>query len=52
LRQIICAGSLRGYKSNDVAVELTTVEEYKILLFIRRILGVNDMPPVRLPEDL
>ena len=45
----VCCG-LHGYKSNDVAVEPTTIEEYRILLFIGRILGVNDMPPLRLPE--
>ena len=45
----VCCG-LHGYKSNDVAVEPTTIEEYRILLFIGRILGVSDMPPVRLPE--
>ena len=45
----VCCG-LHGYKSNDVAVEPTTIEEYKILLFIGRILSVSDMPPLRLPE--
>ncbi len=44
-----CCG-LHGYVANDVAVEPTTIEEYKILLFIGRILGVTDMPPLRLPE--
>ncbi len=47
----VCCG-MHGYKSNDVAVEPTTIEEYKILLFIGRILGVSDMPPLRMPEDL
>jgi hypothetical protein len=45
----VCCG-LHGYKSNDVAVEPTTIEEYRILLFVGRILGVTDMPPLRLPE--
>ena len=45
----VCCG-LHGYKSNDVAVESTTIEEYRILLFIGRLLGVTDMPPLRLPE--
>ena len=45
-----CCG-LHGYVSNDVAVEPTTVEEYKILLFIGRVLGASDMPPLRLPES-
>ena len=45
----VCCG-LHGYKSNDVAVEATTIEEYRILLFIGRILGVRDMPALRLPE--
>ena len=45
----VCCG-LHGYKSNDVAVEPTTIEEYRILQFIGRILGVNDMPSLRLPE--
>lgn len=45
----VCCG-LHGYRSNDVVVEPTTIEEYRILLFIGRILGVNDMPPLRLPE--
>jgi len=42
--------SPHGYKSNDVAVESTTIEEYRILLFIGRLLGVSDMPTLRLPE--
>jgi hypothetical protein len=46
----VCCG-LHGYKSNDVAVEPTTVEEYRILMFIGRILGVSGMPPLRLPES-
>lgn len=45
----VCCG-LHGYKSNDVAVAPTTIEEYRILLFIGRLLGVSDMPPLRLPE--
>jgi hypothetical protein len=45
----VCCG-LHGYKSNDVAVEPTTIEEYRILLFIGRILGVNNMPVLKLPE--
>jgi hypothetical protein len=45
-----CCG-LHGYISNDVPVEPTTIEEYKILLFIGRLLGAQDMPPLRLPED-
>lgn len=45
----VCCG-LHGYKSNDVAVAPTTIEEYRILLFIGRILGVSNMPPLRLPE--
>jgi hypothetical protein len=45
----VCCG-LHGYTSNDVAVEPTTIEEYRILLFIGRVLGVSDMPPLRLPE--
>ena len=45
-----CCG-LHGYKSNDVPVEPTTIEEYKILLFIGRLLGVGDMPTLRLPEN-
>ena len=44
-----CCGP-HGKVANDVAVEPTTIEEYKILLFIGRILGVSDMPPLRLPE--
>jgi len=44
-----CCG-LHGYVSNDVSVEPTTIEEYKILLFIGSILGARDMPPLRLPE--
>ncbi len=43
---------LHGYKSNDVAVEPTTIEEFEILLFIGRIPGISDMPLVRMPEDL
>jgi hypothetical protein len=46
----VCCG-LHGYKSNDVAVEPTTIEEYRILLFIGRVLGVSDMPHLSLPED-
>jgi hypothetical protein len=46
----VCCG-LHGYNSNDVAVEPTTVEEYRILLFIGRVLGVSGMPPLRLPES-
>jgi hypothetical protein len=45
-----CCG-LHGYVSNDVPVEPTTIEEYKILLFIGRLLDARDMPPLRLPED-
>ena len=45
-----CCG-LHGYVSNDVPVEPTTIEEYKILLFVGRLLGTQDMPPLRLPED-
>lgn len=45
-----CCG-LHGYVSNDVPVEPTTIEEYKILLFIGRLLGQQNMPPLRLPED-
>jgi hypothetical protein len=45
-----CCG-LHGYVSNDIAVEPTTIEEYRILLFIGRVLGVNDMPPLKLPEN-
>ena len=45
-----CCG-LHGYVANDVAVEPTTIEEYKILLFVGRILGASDMPPLRLPES-
>jgi hypothetical protein len=44
----VCCG-LHGYKSNDVAVEPTTIEEYRILLFIGRVLGVSDMPTLSLP---
>ena len=47
----VCCG-LHGYKSNDVAVQPTTVEEYRILLFIGRVLGVSGMPPLRLPESI
>jgi hypothetical protein len=46
----VCCG-LHGTKSNYVAVEPTTIEEYKILLFIGRVLGVSDMPPLKLPES-
>jgi len=45
-----CCG-LHGYVSNDVPVEPTTIEEYKILLFIGSILGTKNMPPLRMPED-
>ncbi len=38
-----CCG-LHGYMANDVTVEPTTIEEYKILLFIGRVLGAGDMP--------
>ncbi len=44
--------SPHGYKSNDVAVEPTTIEEYKILLFIGSILGVKEMPPLKMPEGV
>jgi hypothetical protein len=44
-----CCGP-HGYVANDVAVEPTTIEEYKILMFIGRVLGERDMPPLRLPE--
>jgi hypothetical protein len=44
-----CCG-LHGYAANTVAVEPTTIEEYKILLFLGRALGEGDMPPLRLPE--
>lgn len=44
-----CCG-LHGYVSNDVPVEPTTIEEYKILLFLGRLLGTQDMPSLRLPE--
>jgi hypothetical protein len=45
-----CCG-LHGYVSNDVPVEPTTIEEYKILLFVGRLLGAQNMPPLRLPEE-
>lgn len=45
-----CCG-LHGYVSNEVPVEPTTIEEYKILLFMGRLFGAQDMPPLRLPED-
>ena len=45
----VCCG-LHGYKSNTVPVEPSTIEEYKILLFIGRRLGMNDMPMLKLPE--
>ncbi len=45
-----CCG-LHGYVSNDVPVEPTTIEEYKILQFIGRLLDIHNMPPLRLPED-
>ena len=44
-----CCG-LHGYVSNDVSVEPTTIEEYKILLFIGRVLGATGMPPLKLPQ--
>jgi hypothetical protein len=45
-----CCGP-HGYVSNNVPVEPTTIEEYKILLFVGRILGAREMPPLRLPEE-
>jgi len=45
----VCCG-MHGYMSNTQTVEPSTIEEYKILQFIGRRLGVNDMPPLRLPE--
>jgi hypothetical protein len=43
--------SPHGYYSNDVPVEPTTIEEYKILLYIGQVLGVRDMPPLHTPDN-
>jgi len=43
-----CCGP-HGYYANDVPVEPTTIEEYKILLYIGQVLSVRDMPSS--PED-
>jgi hypothetical protein len=44
-----CCGPHGSY-TNYESVEPSTVEEYTILLFIGRVLGHSDMPPIRLPE--
>jgi hypothetical protein len=46
-----CCGP-HGEVSNNVPVEPTTIEEYKILLFIGSVLGTKDMPPLRMPEGV
>jgi hypothetical protein len=43
--------SPHGYYSNDVTVEPTTIEEYRILLYIGQVLNVRDMPPLQTPDD-
>ncbi len=46
-----CCGP-HGDVSNYVVVEPTTIEEYKILLFIGSVLGAKGMSPLRMPEGV
>jgi hypothetical protein len=41
---------LHGTYEARVSVEPTTIEEYSLLLYIGNLLGVTDMPPLRLPK--
>jgi hypothetical protein len=41
---------LHGTYEARLSVEPTTIEEYSLLLYIGNLLGVTDMPPLRLPK--